>query len=70
MARHHTYITRFRCPKCKRAGTAQWEEAERIALPHGSQISSLKSLSSGFRTGPQNGIFCATCAVQVVSGHG
>jgi hypothetical protein len=70
MPRRHSYITRFRCPKCKKAGSATWEEAERIALPHGSQIPSLAGLTSGFRSGPQNDIYCARCAVQVVTGHG
>jgi hypothetical protein len=66
----YRYITRFRCPKCKKAGTAQWEENERIALPHGAQIAALTSLTHGFKNGPQNEIFCTRCAAQVVAGHG
>ena len=42
MPRRHTYITRFRCPKCKKAGNAKWEENDRIALPHGAQNSGAK----------------------------
>jgi hypothetical protein len=70
MSRHHTYITRFRCPKCKRAGSAKWEESERVALPHGREPATLKHLSDGFGAGPQNKIICARCAEQVVYGHG
>jgi hypothetical protein len=70
MPRPYSYITRFRCPKCKKAGSAKWEENERVALPHSAQIASLTNLSHGFRSGPQNEIYCATCAVQVVTGHG
>lgn len=71
MPRHYGYVTRFRCPKCKRAGSAHWEESERIALPHGGHhVATLTRLSEGFRTGPQNDITCAACAVQVVTGHG
>lgn len=66
----YSYITRFRCPKCKRAGSAKWEEAERIALPHGAQIAALTSLTHGFKSGPQNEIYCANCVAQVVTGHG
>ena len=70
MSRRHTYITRFRCPKCKRAGTAKWEESERAALPHGREAAILKHVSEGFRAGAQNQIVCARCAEQVVYGHG
>lgn len=71
MPRRHGYMTRFRCPKCKRAGTAHWEESERVALPHGAHnLAMLTRLSDGFRAGAQNEITCAACAVQVVSGHG
>lgn len=70
MPRRHIYITRFRCPKCKKAGNAKWEENDRIALPHGAQIPALSSLTHGFQSGPQNEIFCTRCAAQVVSGHG
>ena len=70
MSRQHTYITRFRCPKCKRAGTAKWEESERVALPHGRKAAILKHVSDGFGAGAQNQIFCARCAEQVVYGHG
>jgi ribosomal protein S27E len=70
MPRRHQYIMRFRCPKCQRAGSAKWEEHERIALPHGGQTSILKSVSDGFRADPQNTIHCATCSARVVFGHG
>ena len=53
MPRRHSYTMRFRCPKCHRAGSAKWEEHERIALPHGGHSAILKSVSEGFRAGPQ-----------------
>jgi len=69
MRRPHNYVTRFRCPKCKRAGSAKWEESERVA--HGGSVAILKHLSEGFSTtGPQNKIHCAACTAQVVFGHG
>ncbi len=70
MPRQNTYITRFRCPKCKRAGTAKWEESDRVALPHGREPAILKQLSDGFGSGAQNQITCARCAEQVVYGRG
>ena len=68
MRRPHSYVTRFRCPKCKRAGTAKWEESERVA--GGGHVSHLKHLADGFRNTPHNQIECAACAAQVVFGHG
>lgn len=68
MRRPHSYVTRFRCPKCKRAGSAKWEESERVA--GGDHVSILKHLADGFRNTPQNQIECAACAAQVVFGHG
>jgi hypothetical protein len=70
MPRRYTYVTRFRCPKCKKAGTAKWEENDRIALPHGTQIARLTSLTHGFQHGLQNEIYCTGCTAQVVTGHG
>jgi len=52
MQRPHSYVTRFRCPKCKRAGSAKWEESERVA--GGGHVSILKHLVDGFRNTPQN----------------
>ena len=68
MRRPHNYVTRFRCPKCKRAGSAKWEESERVA--GGEHVSILKHLSDGFRNGAHNQIQCAACTAQVVFGHG
>jgi ribosomal protein S27E len=68
MPRRHGYMTRFRCPKCKRSGSAHWEESERVAGGH--HVATLTRLSDGFRNSPQNEITCAACAVQVVTGHG
>ena len=69
MRRPHSYVTRFRCPKCKRAGSAKWEESERVA--GGDHVSTLKNLSDGFRPhGPHNQIQCTACTAQVVFGHG
>lgn len=69
MARRHNYTMRFRCPKCKRAGLAKWEEHERIVLPHGPHNSTLKHVADGFRANPQHEIQCAACGVPVVYGH-
>lgn len=67
--RPHSYVTQFRCPKCKRAGSAKWEESERAA--GGEHVSVLKHLTDGFRgNGPQNQIQCMACTAQVVFGHG
>ena len=68
MRRAHSYVTRFRCPKCKRAGSAKWEESGRTA--GGEHISILKYLAEGFVNTPQNQIECTACSVQVVFGHG
>ena len=54
----------------KRAGTAKWEESERVALPHGREAAILKHVSDGFGAGAQNQIICTRCAEQVVYGHG
>jgi DNA-directed RNA polymerase subunit RPC12/RpoP len=70
MPRRHTYMMRFRCPKCKRAGVAKWEEHGQIALPHGSQPAILKSVSDGFRAGPHDEITCTACTTRVFFGHG
>ena len=68
MRHPQSYVTRFRCPKCKRAGSAKWEESERVAS--GGAVEILKHLADGFRNTPQNQIECAACAAQVVFGHG
>ena len=68
MSRRHNYIMRFRCPKCKRAGSAKWEESKRVA--GGGQTPILKTLSAGFRAIAHNQIFCASCDAPVVYGHG
>jgi len=68
MSRAHSYLTRFRCPKCKRAGSAKWEESQRVA--GGEHVSHLKHLSDGFQNTAQNQIQCAACTAQVVFGHG
>lgn len=69
MPRRHTFMMRFRCPNCKRAGSAKWEEHERIVLPHGPHNATLKSVSEGFRANPQHEIQCAACDTRVVYGH-
>ena len=68
MARAHHYVTRFRCPKCKRAGSAKWEESGQVA--GGGHVSILKHLTEGFRTDPQNQVHCVPCSALVVTGHG
>jgi hypothetical protein len=70
MPRRHIYTMRFRCPNCKRAGAAKWEEHDQIALPHGGPMSTLKSISDGFRANPQHEITCTACSARVVFGHG
>ena len=68
MQRAHSYVTRFRCPKCKKAGSAKWEESGRVA--GGGHVSILKHLTHGFQSNPQNQIQCTDCTAQVVFGHG
>jgi len=68
MSRHHEYTMRFRCPKCMRAGSAKWEESERVAGGHHTPI--LKTVSLGFKAHAHNKIVCATCNAPVVYGHG
>ena len=68
MPRRHEYTMRFRCPACKRAGSAKWEESERVAGGHHTPI--LKSVSQGFKARTHSQIVCATCQAPVVYGHG
>jgi DNA-directed RNA polymerase subunit RPC12/RpoP len=68
MSRAHSYLTRFRCPTCKRAGAAKWEESGRTA--GGEHVSILKQLAEGFHNTPQNQIECTACSARVVFGHG
>jgi hypothetical protein len=68
MPRRYHYVMRFRCPQCKRAGSAKWEESEQAA--GGGRTSILKTVSQGFRAHAHNLIVCASCNARVVYGHG
>jgi len=50
------------------AGSAKWEESERVA--GGGHVQILKSVADGFQPGPQNQILCTHCNAQVVFGRG
>jgi Zn ribbon nucleic-acid-binding protein len=53
------FVTSVTCPECALNGSATWEENE-----SGNLETTIKSLSPGFRMGPDNEIVCADCGVK------
>jgi len=53
------FVMSVTCPVCALNGSATWEENESRNLEM-----TIKSLSHGFRTGPDNEILCADCGVK------
>jgi hypothetical protein len=59
VAKPERFVTSLTCPECALSGSATWEENER-----GNLETTIKSLSHGFRIGPDNEIVCADCGVK------
>jgi hypothetical protein len=53
------FVTSVTCPECALTGSATWEENQ-----SGNLETTVKSLSHGFRIGPDNEIICAECGVK------
>jgi hypothetical protein len=59
VAKREHFVTSVTCPECALNGTATWEEDEK-----GNLETAIKSLSHGFRLGPDNEIVCADCGAK------
>ena len=59
MAKLERFVTSVTCPVCALNGSATWEENE-----SGNLETTIKSLSHGFRIGPDSEILCANCGVR------
>jgi hypothetical protein len=59
MAKRERFVTSVTCPECALNGSAMWEEHE-----SGNLETTIKSLSRGFRIGPDNEVLCADCGVK------
>jgi hypothetical protein len=64
MARREHFITPLTCPECALNGSATWEEDER-----GNLETTVKTLSPGFRVGPDSEIHCTECGVKARIGR-
>ncbi len=58
------FVTSVTCPQCALNGSATWEEHESGNLETG-----IKSLSHGFKIGPDTEIYCAACGVKTIIGR-
>lgn len=71
MSRRESYSAYLECPKCRRKGSAVWEENENPVHNGGNLARTLKTISDGFHKG--NGtdragdpeILCDQCKVPV-----
>jgi hypothetical protein len=59
VAKRERFVTSVTCAECALNGAATWEENE-----SGNLETTIKSLSHGFRIGPDNEIVCAECGVK------
>jgi hypothetical protein len=59
VAKRERFVTSVACPECALNGSATWEENE-----SGNLETTIKSLSHGFRIGPDDEIVCAECGVK------
>jgi hypothetical protein len=59
VTKRERFVTAVTCPECALNGSATWEENESENLE-----TTIKSLSHGFRIGPDNEIVCAECGVK------
>jgi hypothetical protein len=59
VTKRERFVTAVTCPECALNGSATWEENE-----SGNLETTIKSLSHGFRIGPDNEIVCAECGVK------
>jgi hypothetical protein len=66
MAKHKRehFVTNVTCPECALNGFALWEEDERENLE-----TTVKTLSPGFRVGPDSEIHCTECGVKARIGR-
>jgi hypothetical protein len=64
MATRELFVTHVTCPECALNGSATWEENE-----SGNLETTVKSLSLGFKIGPDTQIYCADCGVKATIGQ-
>jgi hypothetical protein len=64
MAKRERFVTPVTCPECALNGSASWEEDEK-----GNLETTVKTLSSGFKIGPDAEIICAECGVKARIGR-
>jgi len=64
MAKHERFVINLTCPECALNGSATWEETDK-----GNLETTIKSLSHGFRIGPDAEIHCADCGVKALVGR-
>jgi hypothetical protein len=61
MTKRELFVTPVTCPECALNGSATWEE-------HADLDTVIKTVSDGFRSGPDGEIFCAGCGVKAIKG--
>jgi hypothetical protein len=64
MAKREHFVTHVTCPECALNGSATWEENE-----SGNLETTVKSLSQGFKIGPDTAIYCDDCGVKATIGQ-
>ena len=64
MVKRERFVTHVTCPQCALNGSATWEEDESRNLE-----TTIKSLSHGFKIGPDMEIYCADCGVKATIGR-
>jgi hypothetical protein len=64
MTKRERFVTPVTCPECALNGSATREEDE-----GGNLETTIKSLSPGFKIGPDAVIFCAECGVKATLGQ-
>jgi Zn ribbon nucleic-acid-binding protein len=64
MTKRERFVTPVTCPQCALNGSASWEEDEK-----GNLETAVKTLSSGFRLGPDTEIICVECGVKARIGR-
>ena len=64
MAKRERFVTHLTCPECALNGTAAWEEDA-----SGNLETTIKSLSDGFKIGPDGETYCTECGVKAIAGR-
>jgi hypothetical protein len=64
MAKREHFVTAVTCPECALNGSAAWEEDA-----GGHLETTIKSLSDGFKMGPDGEIYCTECGVKANIGR-